>query len=322
LRNVNAQPELHPVEVAREAQIGQSGISIEASETGARNAQQRNASRSEGFDMIRDILIKLTIPFSSDFAANYALSIAKGFEAHLTGIAFAYNPQIAGPMPGLFAPIIFEVGTEADANAAINQFEDRMQREGISGQGRIVTAPSEGSGMFGRLARRFDLSVVGQRQPDLGASQQLIIEDAIFQAGRPVVVVPYVQTAGIKLDQVMICWDGSSTAARAIGDAMPFLERAKSVDVIIVSNEPPKSDEIAGADIAEHLARHRLKVNLRRVGTAGIAVADTLLSLAADSGTDFMVMGGYGHSRAREFILGGTTRGILQSMTVPVLMSH
>src|SRR3974377_1663161 len=100
-----------------------------------------DASRNCGSQMIRDIVVKLSIPFSSDFAANYALSIAKSFEAHLTGIAFAYNPQIAGPMPGLFAPIIFDAGTEADANAAINQFEDRMQREGVSGRGRIITAP-------------------------------------------------------------------------------------------------------------------------------------------------------------------------------------
>ncbi len=103
---------------------------------------------------------------------------------------------------------------------------------------------------------------------------------------------------------------------------MPLLVRAKSVDVVIVASEGVKSDELPGADIAQHLARHGLKVDVKRIVTGGVDVANTVLSYAADSSIDFIVMGGYGHSRLREFILGGATRGILTSMTVPVLMSH
>jgi nucleotide-binding universal stress UspA family protein len=90
----------------------------------------------------------------------------------------------------------------------------------------------------------------------------------------------------------------------------------------VVATERPKSDELPGADIAEHLARHELKVDLKRIVTGDTDVASTILSHAADVAADFMVMGGYGHSRLREFILGGVTRGILSSMTVPTLMSH
>ena len=135
-------------------------------------------------------------------------------------------------------------------------------------------------------------------------------------------VVPYSHRAGLKLDRIMVCWDGSRHAARAIADAMPFLLRAKSLDVVVVAGEPGKSDEIAGADIAQHLARHGLNVELRRLVSRDMDVANTLLSHAADWDADLMVMGGYGHSRLREFLLGGVTRGILASMTVPVLMSH
>src|SRR5260370_6075101 len=103
---------------------------------------------------------------------------------------------------------------------------------------------------------------------------------------------------------------------------MPFLRRAKAVDVIVVATERPKSDELQGADMAEHLARHELEVDLRRIVSGGTDVASTILSYAADAGADFIVMGGYGHSRLREFILGGATRGILSAMTVPTLMSH
>jgi len=120
----------------------------------------------------------------------------------------------------------------------------------------------------------------------------------------------------------MVCWDGSRPAARAIADAMPFLEKAKCVELVIVSNDSGKKDEIEGADMGQHLARHGLNVEVKRIDSAGIDIADALLSHAADSGADFIVMGGYGHSRLREFILGGVTKSMLRSLTVPALLSH
>jgi len=150
----------------------------------------------------------------------------------------------------------------------------------------------------------------------------LIVEGALFGSGRPVVVVPYILKAPLKLDRVMVCWDASRNAARAVADAMPFLARAKAVDIVIVASERPKSDAIPGAAIGQHLARHGLNVEVKRIVATGADVASTILSHAADSAADFIVMGGYGHSRLREFIWGGATRGILGAMTVPVLMSH
>jgi nucleotide-binding universal stress UspA family protein len=120
----------------------------------------------------------------------------------------------------------------------------------------------------------------------------------------------------------MVCWDGSRPAARAIADAMPLLERAGGVELVIVDQERGKQDEIQGADMGQHLARHGLKVDVKRLPGGNIDVADALLSHASDSGANFIVMGGYGHSRLREFILGGVTHSILRSMTVPVLMAH
>jgi len=172
------------------------------------------------------------------------------------------------------------------------------------------------------MARRFDLSVIAQTEPDKVAPEELIVEGALFGSGRPVVVVPYIQKTGVNLHRVMVCWDASRAAARAVADALPFLERAKAIDVVIVASERPKSDEIPGADIGQHLARHGLAVEVKRIVATDTDVANTLLSHAADISADFIVMGGYGHSRLREFILGGVTRGILASMTVPALMSH
>ena len=135
-------------------------------------------------------------------------------------------------------------------------------------------------------------------------------------------VVPYIEREPIKLDRVLVCWDGSRSATRATADALPFLARAQAVDVVVVEGEPGKPDEIAGADIAHHLARHGLKVNVIRLVAGDVTTGNVILSYAADVGAGMIVMGGYGHSRLREFVLGGATRDILSTMTVPTLMSH
>jgi nucleotide-binding universal stress UspA family protein len=119
-----------------------------------------------------------------------------------------------------------------------------------------------------------------------------------------------------------VCWDGSRAATRAVADSMPLLKKAKLVEIVMVASKPGKADEIPGADLGQHLARHGLKVEVKRITSSEIDVPSTILSYAADSSADMIVMGGYGHSRLREFILGGVTRGILETMTVPVLMSH
>jgi nucleotide-binding universal stress UspA family protein len=147
-------------------------------------------------------------------------------------------------------------------------------------------------------------------------------EALLFESGRPVIMVPYIQTQPLKLDRVMVCWDGGRAAARAIADSLPLLQKAKQVDIVIVAGKRDDNKEIPGADLGQHLARHGLKVDVKRLASPDIDINSTLLSYAADSSTDMIVMGGYGHSRLREFVLGGVTRAILSSMTVPVLMSH
>ena len=176
--------------------------------------------------------------------------------------------------------------------------------------------------LFTQVTRRFDLSVVGQIEPGKETLEVMLPETALFGSGRPVLVVPYIQKAGMKLNRTLICWDGSRTAARAIGDAMPFLVRTKSIDVLSVMKTETARDELPGADIAHHLARHNLKVDFKRIVANDQDIGNTILSAATDLGSDMIVMGGYGHSRLREFVLGGATRAVLNAMTVPVLMSH
>ena len=229
-------------------------------------------------------------------------------------------------LPDRLHPRVIEAqerDNQAATRATLDRFNAACARAGVSAEPLTLNANFGGVGeQFSRIARRFDLSIVGQVEPDSSAIEEIIAESALFESGRPVIIVPYIQKAPLKLDNVMVCWDGSRAAARAIADAMPLLSKAGRVEVVIVANERGKQDEIAGADMAAHLARHGLNVDVRRTALGDVDVADILLSHAADAGSDFIVMGGYGHSRLREFILGGVTRSIFRSMTAPVLMSH
>ena len=276
--------------------------------------------------MVKDIVVNLTGGTSQDFAADYALSLAQLFEAHVAGVGFVYEPVIPGSVMGGIPSELIEVQREENAKGArgaADRFEAAAKRAGVSAEVRILDASVAGAAdLFGRAARRFDLAVVGQARPKEGASEELLIEGALFESGRPVVVVPHTQTRPVALERVLVCWDGSRPATRAIADAMPFLHRAKAIDIVAVSGERGKGRELVGTNMARHLARHGLEVTLKRVSADDTDVPSTIRAQAQESGAEFMVMGGYGHSRLREFILGGVTRTILTSSTIPVLMSH
>jgi nucleotide-binding universal stress UspA family protein len=275
--------------------------------------------------MIKDIVVNLSGPGPQDFAVNYALSVAETFGAHLAGIAFLYDPVIPDGVLGGVPVQLIEAQREENSKAtqsAVQRFEESARSTGVTVSSRTVEASVGGAATaFAAIARRFDLAVVGQSQREYGATEEVMIEAALFESGRPLLVVPYIQRGKLALDRVLVCWDGSRTAARAIGDAMPFLKKAKAVEIVMVAEER-KAEDITGTQMAEHLARHGISANLKRLVRGDISIDSVALSYAADIGADLMVMGGYGHSRLREFILGGMTRGILESMTVPVLMSH
>lgn len=276
--------------------------------------------------MIKDIVVNLTFDSARDVARDYAVSIADTFKAHLAGVVFDYEPVY----PAVFANAGVAAFIEDEraenkqaAEAAIAKFGEATRQAGISSALEMFEASIGGAAaQFAEMARRFDLSVVAQNEPDKGSAKDLLIESALFESGRPVVIVPYIQKNSLKLDRVLVCWDRSKSAARAAADAMPFLERATHVTLLTVVGKHGKHDEPTGAVMADHLKRHGLKVDVERIVSSDPDVASAILSFAADSAASFIVMGGYGHSRLREFVLGGVTRGMLTTMTVPTLMSH
>jgi nucleotide-binding universal stress UspA family protein len=279
-----------------------------------------------GSIMIKDIVANLSVGISRDVATEFAVSVAATLDSHVTGIAFRYEPLV--PLTdryGFPAEVMDSQRAENEkrAKAAMAAFDEAARRAAVSAQSHMLEVPvASAHDVFAKVARRFDLAIMGQAEPDTPALERLLVEAALFDSGRPVLIVPYIQRKGLTLDRVLVAWDGSRSAARAVADAMPLLVRAKATEVLTVASEPAKSDEMPGADIAHHLARHGVEVEVDSIVTVETDVASTILSHAADISADVLVMGGYGHSRLREFVLGGVTRGILESMTIPTLMSH
>jgi nucleotide-binding universal stress UspA family protein len=276
--------------------------------------------------MIKDLVVNLSGGTTPDAAASYAISLAKVYDAHVVGVAFVFEPVIPGSLLGGIPTDLIEVQREENAKAAeaaVASFQAAAASAGVSAETRLLDASIAGaSDLFGRIARRLDIAVVGQAPREQGVSEELLIEGALFGSGRPVIVVPRTQTQSVSLDKAMICWDGSRPAARAIGDSIPLLERSKTIEIVVVIGERDKSGELTGTNMKRHLARHGINVEITRIPAGQVDAQTAILAHAANSGADFIVMGGYGHSRLREFILGGVTRSILKSMPVPVLMSH
>jgi nucleotide-binding universal stress UspA family protein len=277
--------------------------------------------------MIKDIIVNLEHKIARDPARDFAITIAETFDTHIAGIAFAYAPDFPGyVMLEIPSDIVAQMIAESEkaALAAIERFEAAARRSLVSAEHRLLKSIGAAAPLtLSTLARRVDLSVFMQSEAN-GVDNDDMIETSLFQSGRPLIVVPYIQKDGLKLDHVVCCWDGSRAAARAINDALPLLAKATTVDLLIVLNEKTDSagNEIRGAEMAKHLARHDVKVQIVTVPAADIDVTSAILSYVADSSGTLIVMGGYGHARPREVILGGVTRDMLKSMTVPVFTSH
>jgi nucleotide-binding universal stress UspA family protein len=174
-------------------------------------------------------------------------------------------------------------------------------------------------------ARYADLVVIGQQNAEWPSGVHRDFERSVpLAVGRPVLVVPYAFERRPIGHRVLIAWNSSREAARAVSDAMPLLRRASHVHVVAFQPEISRDAHGAepGADIALYLTRHGVKVTVSRYDAPDVDIGNQLLSRAFDLSADLIVMGAWGHSRLRELVLGGVTRTLLESMTVPVLMAH
>jgi nucleotide-binding universal stress UspA family protein len=282
---------------------------------------------------IKDILVHLDDSERSKARLDIACCLAKRHAAHLKALYVIDIP----PLPALYGnPNAFvdvaglaEMTAEAlerarSAAKAVEQaFWERLRRDDIRGVWHLVEdVLPETAAAHARCA---DLMIVGQASPGEITPYSDLPGEMILSSGRPVLAIPYVGRFPEIGGDILIGWKSTREAARAVNDAIPLLQQARSVKVLAISSNrewQENEEEVPAADIALHLARHGVKAEATHTVAAGMAEGEILLNMAADTGADLIVVGGYGHSRMREIVFGGVTRTLLSSMTVPVLFSH
>lgn len=277
--------------------------------------------------MFKDILVHVDSSTASARRLALAASLAEETEAHLTGLHVKWLQESLYWADPFAAAAIIEAATEAaaaEAERAAAQFRTETAGRALVSDWRVVAGPRVRSvAQHGGLA---DLIVVGQHDPDneAGIESGGLAEQVVLASGRPCLVVPYCGDFPTLGRCVLIAWNGSREAVRAVNDALPFLKRAAKVHVITVDPCRSKAEakNVLPTDIAAHLARHGVKVTVENNVSNEISVGDLLLALTAELSADLIVAGAYGHARLRELVMGGVSRTLLAGMTVPVLMSH
>jgi nucleotide-binding universal stress UspA family protein len=280
--------------------------------------------------MIKDILVHIPTERPMRAVIDASISLAQGFGAHLDAFSFGYVSTSSAFVVdgGAAAAVAIDLGVEQTraserATAALAVFETEARNAGISYRCRpIEDIPADAAIAAGAAARLYDLSVVLQPEAGRQTFDNSIPTEILLQAGGPVLFVPYIFRGAFRPRRIGICWDGSRLAARALRDAEPFLTQADTLFAISVNAARSAPPDASVGQLAKQLARHGRPVKLVESQASRSDIQPSILSLAADENLDMLVMGAYGHSRLQEGILGGVTREMLKTMTLPTLMSH
>ncbi|SAL61790.1 universal stress protein [Caballeronia humi] len=259
---------------------------------------------------------------------EFALRLAKRFGAHLTGAYAVFTPEPRSFYVMAGSAEYFEKHDairSARHGSLERLFHAELARAGVPGQ--WVDVEGHANTEVSRLGRCADLIVAGQDDPNDPESYigDHFPETLVMSAGRPALLIPYTGVFPAIGERVMIAWNGSREATRAVHDALPILKAAKQTTVVSINGmkSEPLGSRIPGADIAAVIARHGVKVDIADIdGVDDVPVGEILMSRSSDLGADLVVMGAYGHARWQELVLGGATRTMFKSMTVPVVMSH
>ncbi|MGB5708901.1 MAG: universal stress protein [Arenicellales bacterium] len=271
---------------------------------------------------LADILVHIDGSDKCVHRMKAAHALVESFDVHITGVhayqLYSYPTHYEVAIP----PYVVE---QAEAQAKEESIAARavFDRFSQSWESKFTWISDEGdpATVISKYAGCHDLVVVSQFDPQAREAYSRELPDRIaFESGRPVLVIPNSGPKETIGQSVLVAWDGSREASRAIHDALPFLNKASKVDIVSVTTA--KEVDLPSADIASHLSRHGISVETQQTDAKGTDVGTVLTSLASESGADLIVMGAYGHSRFRELILGGVTRHVLESMPVPVLMTH
>jgi nucleotide-binding universal stress UspA family protein len=277
------------------------------------------------------LLVLVTYPEPTPVSVvDDAIDFAAAIGAKISAVACEAQDLV--PSSSLFAGVLLENPVAAEAETKISSenaeklmaaFQDAAGRRGVFRE-RILThcLALDIPRVLVEYARLHDLAIVSV--PQDGILEQWYADSIVFGSGRPTVIIPHARkrTAAFVPETVVVAWDFSRPAARAVADALPILEKAKGVYVVTVSNEKVFDTKGSGPELTKHLARHGIEVVLENVDAAGRWVGDVLESYVESHNADLLVMGAYGHSRLRDFILGGATTHMVSRPPLPVFLSH
>lgn len=278
------------------------------------------------YDSIKSVLVVFTEEGRGETSAAvpYAMSLAQQAAAHLTLQAASVRYAVPSSLINDFAAEIVGKENRRMAGLAQRLADDARFTADLAGVTCTVEAPQL---LYPGLTQRFiayarvhDLAILDAERETLEIDRGLI-EAAIFETGRPALIVPP-SSLSFSARRVLVAWDGGAAAARAVADAIPFIAAAEEVVIVSVTGEKDLSDRIPGAELAPHLARHGAKVSVKTLPMPSAGVAEAIQAEAKAFGADLMVSGAFKHSRLREWLLGGVTQSLLKDCPVPVLMSH
>jgi nucleotide-binding universal stress UspA family protein len=274
---------------------------------------------------LRSILLHFDAAPRSAARLALARDLAAQHEAALTALYAVWPSYLAMPFAlsegsaGVL-PVLEQM--DAERRVAARTLFDREGGAGAAATRWVDLGNEPVIDGFATQALYSDLMLLGQHDPDEPRTEGVpadFVESVLIASGKPALIVPYTGSFASVGRDVLVAWKPTREAARAVAGALPLLQRARSVHVV---GDTPSAGAEGRLDLAGYLRSHGIEPKITHHGRATTDVGEALLSLAADVQADLLVMGCYGHSRARELVLGGATRTVLNSMTLPVLMSH
>jgi nucleotide-binding universal stress UspA family protein len=275
------------------------------------------------------LLVLITYPEATNASeVHEAVSFAISLDARISAVACivkvrAPHHELSDAFIDIPILVTSEMKKSSDVAAELLAvFEASAKKAGVFQESVTKTCfTSDAPDLLVREARLRDLAIVPAVLE--GRTYRWYAESIVFGSGRPLLVLPpRVRTRELALDIVVIAWDGSRPAARAVADALPVLERAREVHVLTVLNEKELSSESPASELLKYLERRGIAAKPESIDAAGHPIGEVLSSHLASNQADLLVMGAYGHSRVREFILGGATLSMLSRPPLPILLSH
>lgn len=279
----------------------------------------------------KDVLLQMSsYPEPTPMAViEQAVEFARTQRAHLTALTFKIEiPRVTNPLANMLLDLPGMVAAEQkksidNARNLVGQFNSIAMNRDVAHEHMVESCTNSQLGaIVAEHARIRDITVIPVGEHS--GLQQYVAECVVFGSGRPTLILPEVskRRESLQMDVVGVAWDFSRPAARAVADALPILMRAKTVRVVTVTQEKPINIGRSSAEIAKHLSYHGIKPIVQEEESGGRTVGQVLEEWAATQQIDLLVMGAYGHSRLRDFIMGGATKSVICNPKLPVLLSH